>query len=284
MPIRIQEDLPACSILENENIFVMTEYRALHQDIRPLHVLIMNLMPTKIITETQLLRKLSNTPLQVQVEFLQTSSYIPQHIDSTQIQALAVSLFPSVLDGLSGATSRAAPSPSSSSVSRFLDLVADTPHSLEIDTNNRISAIDLHVPVNTPSSTQTAPNDPEDLLGISDVTIQELDILSSDPNAQLFMLSEQQRYQNFKIGTKKISINCRYPWWFVANTLENSVLGNASNVQINKGQAKGAKVRIGDGKDSSRYCIKPSSCSTDQVVLVGLGKIGHAVPSNVSIT
>ncbi|MFZ1387305.1 MAG: hypothetical protein WBP46_12035 [Thiolinea sp.] len=216
--------------------------------------------------------------------FVGTPAQIPQHIDSTQIQALAVSLFPSVLDALSGAQTRAAVGPSSSSVSRFLDLVADTPHSLEIDTNNRISAIDLHVPVNTPSSTQTAPNDPEDLLGISDVTIQELDILSSDPNAQLFMLSEQQRYQNFKIGTKKISINCRYPWWFVANTLENSVLGNASNVQINKGQAKSAKVRIGDGKDSSRYCIKPSSCSTDEVVLVGLGKTGHAVPSNVSIT
>ncbi|HCI66809.1 MAG TPA: homoserine O-succinyltransferase, partial [Lachnospiraceae bacterium] len=53
--------------LENENIFVMTEYRAMHQDIRPLHVLILNLMPTKIETETQLLRKLSNTPLQVDV-------------------------------------------------------------------------------------------------------------------------------------------------------------------------------------------------------------------------
>jgi homoserine O-succinyltransferase len=87
MPIRIQEDLPACSILENENIFVMTEYRALHQDIRPLHVLILNLMPTKIVTETQLLRKLSNTPLQVQVEFLQTSTYVPQHIDHNHLEA-----------------------------------------------------------------------------------------------------------------------------------------------------------------------------------------------------
>ena len=63
MPIKIQDSLPAQKILENENIFVMTEYRAMHQDIRPLHVLILNLMPTKIETETQLLRKLSNTPL-----------------------------------------------------------------------------------------------------------------------------------------------------------------------------------------------------------------------------
>ena len=80
MPIKIQDSLPAQKILENENIFVMTEYRAMHQDIRPLHVLILNLMPTKIETETQLLRKLSNTPLQVDVEFMQTSSYKPTHV------------------------------------------------------------------------------------------------------------------------------------------------------------------------------------------------------------
>ncbi|MBO4899666.1 MAG: homoserine O-succinyltransferase, partial [Lachnospiraceae bacterium] len=75
MPIKIPDSLPATEILESENIFVMTEYRAMHQDIRPLNILIMNLMPTKIITETQLLRKLSNTPLQVDAEFLQTASY-----------------------------------------------------------------------------------------------------------------------------------------------------------------------------------------------------------------
>ena len=73
MPIRIPDSLPARAILEGENIFVMTEYRAIHQDIRPLNLLILNLMPTKIVTETQLLRKLSNTPLQVQVELLQTA-------------------------------------------------------------------------------------------------------------------------------------------------------------------------------------------------------------------
>lgn len=85
MPIKIPNKLPATEILENENIFVMTEHRAMHQDIRPLSVLILNLMPTKIVTETQLLRKLSNTPLQIKVEFLKTASYIPQHTDPTHL-------------------------------------------------------------------------------------------------------------------------------------------------------------------------------------------------------
>lgn len=81
MPIRIAESMPAHDILESENIFVMTERRAMSQDIRPLKVLILNLMPTKIVTETQLLRKLSNTPLQIDVEFLQTASYTSTHTD-----------------------------------------------------------------------------------------------------------------------------------------------------------------------------------------------------------
>ena len=81
MPIRIPDQLPATATLENENIFVMTEFRAMHQDIRPLKILILNLMPTKIITETQLLRKLSNSPLQVNAEFLQTASYTSRHTD-----------------------------------------------------------------------------------------------------------------------------------------------------------------------------------------------------------
>lgn len=87
MPIKVADSLPATSILEGENIFVMTEFRAMHQDIRPLNVLILNLMPTKIVTETQLLRKLSNTPLQVNVEFLQTASYRPQHVDSNHLES-----------------------------------------------------------------------------------------------------------------------------------------------------------------------------------------------------
>lgn len=87
MPIRIPDSLPATTILEGENIFVMTEHRALHQDIRPLHLLILNLMPTKIVTETQLLRKLSNTPLQIQVELLQTASYVGHYTDSHHLDS-----------------------------------------------------------------------------------------------------------------------------------------------------------------------------------------------------
>lgn len=87
MPIKIPDSLPARAVLESENIFVMTEYRAMHQDIRPLNVLILNLMPTKIVTETQLLRKLSNTPLQIQVELLRTSSYRSRNTDSDHLES-----------------------------------------------------------------------------------------------------------------------------------------------------------------------------------------------------
>ena len=76
MPIKIPDGLPAQSILEDEHIFVMTEHRALHQDIRPLKIGILNLMPTKITTETQILRSLSNTPLQIEVDFVQTQTYM----------------------------------------------------------------------------------------------------------------------------------------------------------------------------------------------------------------
>ena len=75
MPIKLQKDLPAVKILENENIFVMTEERALTQDIRPLKILILNLMPTKVDTETQLSRMLGNTPLQVEIELMHTESH-----------------------------------------------------------------------------------------------------------------------------------------------------------------------------------------------------------------
>lgn len=75
MPIKIMNALPAREILENENVFVMTENRAASQDIRPLKILIANLMPTKIETETQLLRLLGNSPLQVQIELLQMKSH-----------------------------------------------------------------------------------------------------------------------------------------------------------------------------------------------------------------
>lgn len=80
MPIRIADRLPARKVLESENIFVMTENRARHQDIRPLKILILNLMPTKIETETQLLRQLSNTPLQVDITFIHTATHISKNI------------------------------------------------------------------------------------------------------------------------------------------------------------------------------------------------------------
>ena len=79
MPIKTQSDLPAKEQLENENIFVMDENRAMHQDIRPLQVCILNLMPKKQDTELQLLRVLSNTPLQVDVTFLMVKSHIPMN-------------------------------------------------------------------------------------------------------------------------------------------------------------------------------------------------------------
>ena len=91
MPIKIPDQLPSKDILESENIFVMTELRAIHQDIRPLRLLILNLMPTKIITETQLLRKLSNTPLQIEVEFLQTLSYSPKNADPEHLSSFYTS-------------------------------------------------------------------------------------------------------------------------------------------------------------------------------------------------
>ena len=75
MPIKIQSDLPVKEILEKENIFVMDESRASHQDIRPIQILILNLMPLKEETELQLLRSLSNTPLQVDVTFMAVQSH-----------------------------------------------------------------------------------------------------------------------------------------------------------------------------------------------------------------
>lgn len=79
MPIKIPNNLPAAQVLESENVFVMDEDRAYSQNIRPLHILILNLMPLKSVTETQLLRLLSNTPLQVEVDFIYTESYQPAH-------------------------------------------------------------------------------------------------------------------------------------------------------------------------------------------------------------
>lgn len=87
MPIRIPNDLPAAETLLQENIFVMTQNRALTQDIRPLEIVLLNLMPTKIATETQLSRVLGNTPLQVNLELLQMSSHASTHVSEGHMQA-----------------------------------------------------------------------------------------------------------------------------------------------------------------------------------------------------
>jgi len=79
MPIKIPNDLPAAKVLQDENIFVIDESRALTQDIRPLRIVVLNLMPTKIVTETQLARLVGNTPLQVELELLMVSSWQPKN-------------------------------------------------------------------------------------------------------------------------------------------------------------------------------------------------------------
>ena len=85
MPIKTQNDLPAKEILENENIFVVDENRAVHQDIRPLQICILNLMPLKEDTELQLLRALSNTPLQVDISFMRMDSHLSQNTSASHL-------------------------------------------------------------------------------------------------------------------------------------------------------------------------------------------------------
>ncbi len=87
MPIRIPNRLPATQVLLDENIFVMTETRALTQDIRPLKILMLNLMPQKIVTETQIARLIGNTPLQVELELLQTATHKSKHTSAEHMLA-----------------------------------------------------------------------------------------------------------------------------------------------------------------------------------------------------
>ena len=91
MPIKVQRDLPAKAILESENIFIMDEDRAMRQDIRPLEILILNLMPLKEETETQLLRALSNTPLQVDCTFLMLSTHVSKNTSASHLNKFYVS-------------------------------------------------------------------------------------------------------------------------------------------------------------------------------------------------
>ncbi len=85
MPIKVQSNLPAKELLENENIFVMDEFRSIHQDIRPLKIVILNLMPLKEDTELQLLRSLSNTPLQFDITFLTVKSHVSQNVSANHL-------------------------------------------------------------------------------------------------------------------------------------------------------------------------------------------------------
>ncbi len=87
MPLNILDNLPAVKILENENIFVMKQTRAVHQDIRPLQILIFNLMPVKITTETQILRLLSNTPLQVEITLIYTKMHLSKNTPKEHLDA-----------------------------------------------------------------------------------------------------------------------------------------------------------------------------------------------------
>ena len=87
MPIKIPNLLPATQVLLNENIFVMTETRAMTQDIRPLKILMLNLMPQKIVTETQIARLIGNTPLQVELELLQTATHKSKHTSEDHMLA-----------------------------------------------------------------------------------------------------------------------------------------------------------------------------------------------------
>ena len=94
MPIRVQNDLPVKEILEQENIFVMDEHRAMHQDIRPIKIGLLNLMPLKEDTELQILRSLSNTPLQVDVIFVNVSSHESKNTSTSHLTGAPVEQLP----------------------------------------------------------------------------------------------------------------------------------------------------------------------------------------------
>ncbi|MCR5290190.1 MAG: homoserine O-succinyltransferase [Treponema sp.] len=103
MPVKIQSDLPARKILQQENIFVMTDERAMTQDIRPLKLAIVNLMPTKIATETQLLRLLSNTPLQVEISLVRMEHHVSKNTGEEHLEKFYIGseeLFKHNYDGM----------------------------------------------------------------------------------------------------------------------------------------------------------------------------------------
>lgn len=86
MPVNVPDKLPAIKLLEEENIFVMDESRAVHQDIRPLKIIILNLMPLKVTTETDLLRLLSNSPLQIEIDFMKIKGHTPKNTSAEHME------------------------------------------------------------------------------------------------------------------------------------------------------------------------------------------------------
>lgn len=103
MPIKIKSDLPACKVLENENIFIMTDKRAIAQDIRPLKIAIVNLMPTKVTTETQLLRLLGNTPLQIEISLVHMANHISKNVGQDHLEKFYINstdVFKHKFDGM----------------------------------------------------------------------------------------------------------------------------------------------------------------------------------------
>ena len=99
MPIKVPNNLPAVEILTKENVFVMTDTRAMTQDIRPLQILILNLMPTKVETETQLTRLLGNSPLQVELELLQTSTHKAKNVSEEHMIAFYKTFIRNIYQG-----------------------------------------------------------------------------------------------------------------------------------------------------------------------------------------
>lgn len=107
MPIRVQNDLPVKEILEQENIFVMDEMRAAHQDIRPISIGLLNLMPLKEDTELQILRALSNSPLQVDVTFVRVTSHVSKNTSTSHIYKFYEAFDDTRIKGLTDLLSRA---------------------------------------------------------------------------------------------------------------------------------------------------------------------------------
>lgn len=243
MPIRIPDSLPATTTLEEENIFVMTELRAIHQDIRPLNVLILNLMPTKIVTETQFLRKLSNTPLQIQVEFLQTATYKSSHVDPSHLASF-YRTFDEIKDRyydgmiITGAPLEHVPCESATywpELCKIMDWTTTHVHSTmhvcwgcfaglyyhygipKYDRDTKLFGIFPHSP--TPEKKQSplfrglddvfyAPHSRATELHVEDILkVPELELMSTSPQAGVFMVKSKDNKRFFMTGHPEYDVD-----------------------------------------------------------------------------